>query len=308
MIFEKFESLDNDRIVKSLIGISKDRFNQLLVVFKMVSLTMQQERYENGEIKRIQSGGNKSCIDTYEKQLFFVLYYLKTYETFDVLGFHFGCSGGNAHEHIKRLLPILERSLKVLNVLPERPPESVDDFIKLIEKYKDIIIDGVESACVRPQEETKQKARYSGKKKRHTLKALVVSDFARKILIISCIVAGSIHDYALMKKLFYSDKKWFNNINLWLDLGFYGADNEYEGNIYLPHKKPKKTKKNPNTQLTSAQKKENKAHAKIRVIVEHAIGGMKTFYCLTHRIRNHIDTMIDSFFLLSAGLWNLKIS
>jgi hypothetical protein len=34
---------------------------------------------------------------------------------------------------------------------------------------------------------------------------------------------------------------------------------------------------------------------------------MKTFHCLTHRIRNHSDSLIEYFFWLSAGLWNFKI-
>jgi len=139
---------------------------------------------------------------------------------------------------------------------------------------------------------------------------LVVSDFNKKIIIISCIVAGSIHDYTLLKKIFNPDKKWLYKTTLWLDLGFYGATKDYgiKSNINLPHKKPRKTKNKPNPILTPVQKIENKIHAKTRVIVEHAIGGMKAFYCLTHRIRNHLDTIVDSFFLLSAGLWNLKIS
>ncbi|CAD7850472.1 MAG: hypothetical protein, partial [Olavius algarvensis Gamma 1 endosymbiont] len=55
----------------------------------------------------------------------------------------------------------------------------------------------------------------------------------------------------------------------------------------LPHKKPRKSKKNPFPELTSDQKKDNHKLAKVRVLVEHAIGGMKHFHCLTHRIRNH---------------------
>lgn len=35
---------------------------------------------------------------------------------------------------------------------------------------------------------------------------------------------------------------------------------------------------------------------------------MKFFHCLMHRIRNHMDTFVDAFFSLSAGLWNYKIS
>jgi hypothetical protein len=45
----------------------------------------------------------------------------------------------------------------------------------------------------------------------------------------------------------------------------------------LPHKKPRKSKKNPCPELTSEQKQTNRRLAKTRIIVEHAIGGMKHF-------------------------------
>jgi hypothetical protein len=99
-------------------------------------------------------------------------------------------------------------------------------------------------------------------------------------------------------------------VNLWLDLGFQGAETDYGGksNIHLPYKRPRKSKKNPDAKLTGAQEKHNRRHAKTRVPVEHAIGGMKSFHCLMHRIRNHLDSIIDSLFWIPAGLWNLKIS
>ncbi|BBA35302.1 uncharacterized protein sS8_3364 [Methylocaldum marinum] len=93
------------------------------------------------------------------------MYYLKTYPTFDVLGFHFGFSGGHAHAHIDRLLPVLVRALTSLNVMPERTLTTPEEFSQLIDQYKNIAIDGVEVACVRPQDETEQEKHYSGKKK-----------------------------------------------------------------------------------------------------------------------------------------------
>jgi len=141
------------------------------------------------------------------------------------------------------------------------------------------------------------------------MKALVMSDFARTILFLSCIVAGSKHDYTLMKEIFDPTSAWFKKIHVWLDLGFQGAQKDYpDARIHLPHKKPKKSKNNPDPQLTPDQKKENRKQAAVRVVVEHAIGGMKCFHCLTHRIRNHLDYFVDYFFSLSAGLWNHKIS
>jgi hypothetical protein len=123
-------------------------------------------------------------------------------------------------------------------------------------------------------------------------------------------VAGSVHDFALMKQVFDPQFNWFHKVNVWLDLGFLGADKAYGGksNIQLPYKRPRKSKHNPAPKLTAAQVKHNRQHAKTRVPVEHAIGGMKTFHCLMHRIRNHLDSLIDSLFCIPAGLWNLKIS
>ncbi len=137
----------------------------------------------------------------------------------------------------------------------------------------------------------------------------MVSDLNRKILFLCCVVAGSVHDYALMKKVFKPGLSWFRKVNVWLDLGFLGADKDYKkAKVHLPHKKPRKSKNNPDPNLTTEQKQENRRQASIRVVVEHAIGGMKTFHCLLHRIRNHLDTFVDYFFSLSAGLWNYKIS
>jgi len=147
-------------------------------------------------------------------------------------------------------------------------------------------------------------------KKRHMLKAITVSTLHRQILFLFCFFAGSRHDYALMKKVFNPKLNWFHQVNVWLDLGFQGATREYgsKSKIQLPHKRPKKSKNNPKPQLTAAQIKHNKAHARIRVSEEHAIGGMKAFHCLTHRIRNHLTGLIEYLFWLPAGLWNLKIA
>ena len=165
MIYERFSKITDDRIVASLIGMPKAKFTALVKAFEAADLASQQERVNAGEIKHLKLGGRKGHLDTSEKKLFFVLYYLKTYPTFDVLGFHFGFSGGHAHAHIDRLLPVLRRSLADLDVLPERAAGTPGEFSQLIDQYKNIAIDGVECACVRPHDQAEQEKHYSGKKK-----------------------------------------------------------------------------------------------------------------------------------------------
>ena len=167
MAYERFKKLDgerHDRKIKSIIGMSLPKFNILLAAFPAAYDAVQLERCQQGEIKQISSGGQKGHLDTFEKKLFFILYYLKTYPTFDVLGFHFGFSSGHAHGHVDNLLPVLRRSLSDLGVLPARSPGTPEEFAQVVEKYGDIAIDGLECPCVRPQDEELQKARFSGKK------------------------------------------------------------------------------------------------------------------------------------------------
>jgi hypothetical protein len=167
MAYERFAKLDaekHDRTIKSLIGMNRIKFDILVPAFAAAYDTIQRERLQRGEIKQVPSGGPKGHLDTFEKKLFFILYYLKTYPAFDVLGFHFGLSSGHAHGHVEALLPVLQRSLSDLGVLPARLPGTPEEFAQLVEKYGDIAIDGMECPCVRPQDGELQKARFSGKK------------------------------------------------------------------------------------------------------------------------------------------------
>lgn len=167
MAYEQFKQLDavkHDRTIKSLIGISRAHFDTLAKAFAGAYDTVQLERLQQGEIQQVPSGGPKGYLDSFDKKLFFLLYYLKNYPVFDVLGFHFGLSGGHAHTHVIALFPVLQCALLDLDVLPARSPGTPEEFAQLIEQYGDIAIDGMECACVRPQDDELQKARFSGKK------------------------------------------------------------------------------------------------------------------------------------------------
>ena len=167
-IYDQFSRLTVERQIKAVIGMSREKFDQLVLVFYSSHIAIQQERLENKEIKNIPWGGKDSILNTPEKQLFFTLFYLKTYPTFDVLGFHFGLSAGHARDALIFYMRIVEHSLSSLKTLPARHLESLEEFKQAIDYDKEIIIDGVEVPCVRPGDSVEQKARYSGKKKTYT--------------------------------------------------------------------------------------------------------------------------------------------
>jgi len=152
-----------------------------------------------------------------------------------------------------------------------------------------------------------KKKHYSGKKKMHSVKNTVISDSKRRILFLGRTFPGSRHDYKMLNQEL---SPRFSNINVSVDLGYQGIKKHslsYQ-NINIPHKKPRKSKKNPNPSLTKKQKTENKLMASKRVIVEHAIGGMKAFHILTTRFRNRTNGMVNDVIFQVSGLWNLKIS
>lgn len=112
----------------------------------------------------------------------------------------------------------------------------------------------------------------------------------------------------MFKKEFCPELNWFNNFNILIDLGYMGFDKNYNyKNIYIPHKKPNRSKNNPDIELTKLQKDENREMSKNRIIVENAIGGMKRYNCLTNIFRNHISYVKGLTILLAAGLWNFNV-
>ncbi len=112
----------------------------------------------------------------------------------------------------------------------------------------------------------------------------------------------------MLKAEFPADKAWFSGTDVLLDLGYQGVCKDYQGDIRIPHKKPRKSKKKPDPQLSPEQKQENQALAKLRVYIEHAICGVKRFRILVTSYRNHKDTFEDDVLVVAAGLWNLWLT
>src|SRR5713101_1735696 len=75
----------------------------------------QHQKYEegvkSGTRTRKPGGGSKGKLPTMADKLLFVLYYYKTYPTFDVLGTQFELVRSKAHENLHKLSPILYDTL-----------------------------------------------------------------------------------------------------------------------------------------------------------------------------------------------------
>lgn len=111
-----------------------------------------------------------------------------------------------------------------------------------------------------------------------------------------------------MKEEFPPEIDWFEEFISHVDLGYQGFKKEYTGEVEIPHKKPRKSDKNPDPKLTPKQKDENTEKSRIRIFIENAIGGMKRYYILVNKFRNKKFYFEDDVIAIAAGLWNLRIS
>ena len=84
----KFLNVRHERQFKAFTGLAYKEFELLLAEFTNCLKLNQQTRYKKNCLnrKRKPGGGRKGALSTPELKLFFILFYLKNYPTFDVLG------------------------------------------------------------------------------------------------------------------------------------------------------------------------------------------------------------------------------
>jgi hypothetical protein len=110
-------------------------------------------------------------------------------------GLQFGLSQPQANDWIHRLLPVLQQALRDLGAAPERDARHVATSALARAGGSDLTIDGSERRRQRPKDHAKQKEHYSGKKKAHTDKnILLVKKNTKKVVYLSPTVAGTTHD------------------------------------------------------------------------------------------------------------------
>lgn len=133
----------------------------------------------------------------------------------------------------------------------------------------------------------------------------------RWILFLGLTTQGSVHDYELLKEelgWYKGQTEWFELLEIFVDLGYKGIGKDFQiGQLNIPFRKPRRSKKNPDPKLTESQKKHNREVSQTRILVEHAIGSMKFFKILREDYRNRRDGFDDLSIEICAGLHNLYI-
>ncbi len=234
-----YETLKNKaREFLAATGLRVEEFQQLLPAFESAyeKCYPSHQTLEGKPRRRRAGGGAKGLLTSSADRLLFILIYEKTNPLQTMHGLQFGLSQPQTNYWIHQLLPVLQQGLADLGMRPEREAGGVAASPLALEGTSDLAIDGSERRRQRPQDDEVQKAHYSGKKKTHTDKnLLLVNEDTGKVAYLSPTGRGKTHD----KKL--ADEAGINypcNATLDKDTGFQGY--EPEGVIT---RQPKKTER-----------------------------------------------------------------
>lgn len=294
--------LKDPRTMSALTGLNFLEFSNLLPIFIQEWRKSKIKQHKKNAKVRKMGGGRKGFLKTMESKLFFILFYYKCYPTYDLLSSLYDCNRSNACRRQFELSTVLENSLGKKLVLPKRQMRKSGDFFQAFPEAGEIFIDCTERPIQRPKNKQKQKDNYSGKKKRHTRKNLIITDKKKQVGFLSKTVNGKIHDFPVLKK--HAPPNFIpKDIKKHMDLGFQGFDKQFPGHsISMPDKKPN------GKGMDDTVKDKNKEKSSVRVLVENALAGVKRLRIVSDVYRGKKDGFDDTIIYLSCGLWNYHLA
>ena len=255
-----------------LFGVSVSQFETVLP--KVVPL------WQRKVISRYKRPGRDYKLNVADMVLMLLLYY-RSYISQEFVGYLFGIDDSRVCRILQKLEPLLAKVM----ALPNKKYLSQ-------EEVESLIIDATEQPIERPKKT--QKPYYSSKKKRHTLKTEIRVTRKGRIVHVSKSRPGSIHNFELHK----TEPPIPKQTRAFVDSGYQGLD-KLHIQTELPYKAIK-TKP-----LGEEEKEYNQALSRLRVVVEHILGDIKTFRILADCYRNK-RKRYDIKFKIIAGVVNLK--
>lgn len=190
----------NQRRCLALTGLTPSEFDLLLPAFsRLCKCLYPVDRTLAGRPRqRFPGGGRTGVLHAPEQKLLFLLVYLKTYPLQVVMAELFNLSQPQVNYWLRRLLPVLRDALDELGVLPERDPHAFARTVAPPLEQTRRIIDGTERRRQRPKSPEKQRHYYSGRKKAHSDKNVVVADAeSKRIGFLSRTYEGRVPDKSI---------------------------------------------------------------------------------------------------------------
>jgi hypothetical protein len=285
----------------AMTGYTVAEFNTLLPLFKEAHDEYLSKYHLDGKRRkgyRCYVMYRNAPLPGIEERLAFILSYMKLNPIREAHADLFDIEQKQCYESVHGLSPILHTALEyggsvpacnnaeLQELLSERPPENGI-----------LLHDGTEREIPRPRDEEAQREKYSGKKKKHTVKNAVIIGCSCIILFVSQTLHGSIHDKKAAD-LYYSIPAGFTLLQ---DTGYQGYCPEGV-RVIQPQKKPR------GKELTEEQKCRNREISSFRVREEHAIGSLKRYRIVKDECRLRRNNFTDKIFLTCAAIHNFRLN
>ena len=181
------------------------------------------DRTLDGQARQRRAGaGAKGQLPSLPDKLLFILVYQKTNPLQTMHGLQFNLSQSQTNYWLHRLWPVLHQALRDMGQAPERDASRVATSPLALEGAPDVALDGTERRRQRPTDAAQQQEHYSGKKKTHTDKnLLLVNEHTDKVVYLGPTVAGKRHD---KKAADEAQIAYPTNATLDKDTGFQGYE------------------------------------------------------------------------------------
>jgi hypothetical protein len=266
-------------------GLTVEAFDAMLPELLGAFHADRRRRLDRHGRRRAFGGGDGFDLPPAEQFLLTVVW-LRHYPTQECLGYLFGVSDSSALRAARRCLPVLERAGRDSMRLPDPGRGRRRDLPALLRDTPGlaVIVDTFEQRTHRPRR--RQRAYYSGKKKAHTLKSQVAVDEEGRVVDVGKSRPGPWADLKVFRRSGLAGRLARAKVGALGDLAYVGIDGLVSGlRGATPRRKPR-GKDRP-----AEDRRYNRAFARRRIKVEHAIGRLRRFQALSavnrHGRRGH---------------------
>ncbi len=269
-----FPRLRRSACFRRLTGVSVATFDRMVAQLRAP--------WEAAERRKAKSGRPWE-VGGLEDHLLIMLLYYRCYVTQEFIGFFWQVDRSVICRAIRRI----ERHAHPLFGVQREP--------KITRREAEaLIVDCTEQPIQRPGADAVQRAHYSGKRKRHTLKTEYVVTAQGRIASVSDSHPGSRHDLTIRRE----GAQMPRSARVYADSAYQGYEREHAA-VELPYKKRK------GGDLSADDKEYNRGLSSFRVAIEHRIGRTKRFRIVAERFRNPRHTHHTKTSII-AGLVNIE--
>jgi hypothetical protein len=262
-------------VFRSLTGVPVPLFDHLAAEVLPALAAADHTRRDRPGRQRAVGAGHPFGLGPAD-QILLAVAWLRVYPTHAVLGYLFGVSESAARRTLGRVLPVLARAGKDTMRMPDPGKHARRDLPAVLRDTPGlaVLVDTFEQPTRRPKR--RQRAYYSGKRRRHTLKGRVaVDEQSGRAVHVPPSVPGPTADLkALARSRLLGQLP--KGVGLIGDTAYLGAANLRAGVACVtPRRKPRGRPR------PAADRRYNRAVSRRRVVVEHTIRRLRVFQALS---------------------------